>query len=74
MVIAVYYNALAGAMRLPLPPWKERPICETIHYLTDYYAEKKFNIEPVPFNNFNENAFYNFYGNITKISGKTEIL
>ena len=61
---------LAGAMRLPLPPKKDRPICETIHYLTDFYAIKKFKINPVPFSNASETAFYNFYGNVTKINGK----
>lgn len=57
-------------MRLPLPPKKDRPIAETIHYLTDYYASEKFDIDPVPFSNASEQAFYNFYGNITKIGGK----
>ena len=60
----------AGAMRLPQTPDKDRPICHTIHYLTDYYAEKKFDLNPIPFTNQSDNAFYNFYGMHTKISGK----
>ena len=43
-----------------------------IHYLTDYYAMKEFDLTPVPFSNQNDNAFYNFYGETTKISGKLE--
>ena len=42
-----------------------------IHYLTDYYAMKEFNLHPVPFKNEDDNAFYNFYGERTKISGKS---
>ena len=66
----VLYDCVAGAMRLPLPPKKDRPVREMIHYLTDYYAETKFRLKPVPFSNQSENAFYNFYGECTKISGK----
>ena len=43
-----------------------------IHYLTDYYAMKEFDLTPVPFSNHDDNAFYNFYGERTKISGKLE--
>ena len=57
-------------MRLPQTPDKDRPISELIHYLTDFYALKRFQLNPVPFSNFNDNAFYNFYGQSTKISGK----
>ena len=60
----------AGAMRLPLTADKDRPIPEMLHYLTDYYAEKKFNLKPIPFNNHSDNAFYNFYGNPIKMKGK----
>jgi hypothetical protein len=56
-------------MRLPLTADKDRPISETLHYLTDYYAEKKFKLNPIPFNNHCGNAVYNFYGEITKIKG-----
>ena len=58
-------------MRLPQTPDKERPVRKMIHYLTDYYAMKEFDLTPVPFSNYNDNAFYNFYGETTKISGKS---
>lgn len=64
----------AGAMRLPLTPDKKRPIAEMIHYLTDYYASKVFNLNPVPFCNKSDNAYYNFYGERTKVSGKFTIV
>ena len=59
-------------MRLPQTPEKDRPVREMIHYLSDYYAMKEFDLTPVPFSNQNDNAFYNFYGETTKISGKLE--
>ncbi len=64
---------LAGAMRIPLTPDVDgkRTTDDMIHYLTDYYAEKEFHLTPVPFSNHSENAFYSFYGERTKISGKT---
>jgi hypothetical protein len=60
-------------MRLPQTPDSDRPIAEMIHYLTDYYAMKKFNINPITFNNSSDTAFYSFYGEITKISGEQAI-
>jgi hypothetical protein len=57
-------------MRLPQTPDKERPISQLIHYLSDFYALKRFNLTPVPFSNYDDNAFYNFYGETTKISGE----
>ena len=60
----------AGAMRLPLTADKERDVSEMLHYLTDYYAVKKFDLDPISFNNHSGNAFYNFYGNPIKMKGK----
>lgn len=42
-----------------------------IHYLSDYYAMKELHLTPVPFKNEGSHAFYNFYGERTKISGKS---
>lgn len=59
----------AGAMRIPLPPKQDRPIAESRHFLTDYYAQK-FNLKEVPFINYSENAFYHFYGDTIQIAGE----
>ncbi len=60
----------AGAMRIPLSP--NRPINESIHYLTDYYSQH-FKLEQVRFSNQSDNAYYCFYGDLIQISGNQNI-
>lgn len=59
-------STVAGAMRLPNPPKQK----EKTHYLTDYYAKTKFDLNLVPFNNFDDNAFLKYYNMVpTQIKG-----
>ena len=58
-------------MRIPQPPQKDRPIADMIHYLTDYYALREFGVTPVPFSNYDQDAFYQFYGQQTQIKGES---
>lgn len=46
-------------MRLPCD--KDTPVDKMIHYLTDFYIDK-FNLTKAKFDNYNENAYYSFYG------------
>ena len=60
-------------MRIPQPPppvGEQRPTDKMIHYLTDYYALTELGVKAVPFRNTDNDAFYLFYGNRTKISGE----
>lgn len=57
----------AGAMRIPQEPNPQRPVADMIHYLTDYYAMKEFELVPTPFSNSDDDAYYCFYGIRTKI-------
>ena len=63
----------AGAMRIPQPPPAEgegRPTDKMIHYLTDYYALDVLKLRPVPFSNYDSDAYYMFYGDLIKIRGE----
>ena len=59
-------------MRLPLTvkQVKDKDAKKYIHFLTDYYALNVFGLKAAPFFNQDEHAYYNFYGESTKISGK----
>ena len=66
----VLFSSAAGAMRIPQKPDQKRPIDDMIHYLTDYYAMREFKLTPVPFSNYDQDAFYKFYGIKTQIKGR----
>ena len=65
----------AGAMRLPLTKKQvEEKDRKFIHYLTDHYGLREFKLKATPFSNSDQDAFYNFYGESTKIRGKQSSL